>query len=102
MKASLLLLAVVVTGTLAIQLLAVAIYYWRNSWRYGRRVVATVKLIQVWLDGWYVTAVWTDILTGQHYTFQSPRIEDSLKQRVGDNVIVDIDPNDPERYWMRL
>ncbi len=102
MKAPLLLFAMVVTGTLAIQLLAVAIYYWRNSWRYGRRVVATVKQIQVWLDGWYVTAVWTDMLTGQHYTFQSPRIEFSLKQRVGDNVIVDIDPNDPERYWMRL
>ncbi len=102
MGASLLLFALVVTGSLAIQLLAVAIYYWRNSWRYGRQVVATVKQIQVWLDGWYVTAVWTDMLTGQNYTFQSPRIEFSLKQRVGDNVIVDIDPNHPERYWMRL
>ncbi len=102
MEGSLLLFAIVVTGSLAIQLLAVAIYYWRNSWRYGRRVVATVKQIQVWLDGWYVTAVWTDMLTGQDYTFQSPRIESSLKQQVGDNVIVDIDPNNPERYWMRL
>jgi len=102
MGASLLLFALVVTGSLAIQPLAVAIYYWRNSWRYGRQVVATVKQIQVWLDGWYVTAVWTDMLTGQNYTFQSPRIEFSLKQRVGDDVIVDIDRNHPERYWMRL
>jgi len=102
MQTPLLIFAIVVTGTLAIQILAMAIYNWRNSWRYGRRVEATIKQIQVWLDGWYVTAEWTDMLTGRNYTFHSPRIEFSLRHRVGDTVIVDIDPNNLERYWMRL
>lgn len=102
MKAPLLLFSVVFIGSLAIQRLAIAIYTWHKTWRYGQQVVATVKQIQVWLDGWYVTAVWTDILTGQSYTFRSRRIDCGLKQRVGDRVIVNVDPNDPDRYWMKL
>ena len=102
MKFPPLLFAIVVFGSMAIQLLAVVIYRWRFLWGYQKRVVATVKQVQVWLDGCYVTAVWTDVLTGRSYIFRSPRIEFGLKQRVGDSVIVEIDPNHPERYCMKL
>jgi hypothetical protein len=93
---------IIVIGSLAIQFLFIALYQWRKTRQYRKQVVATVKQIQVWLDGWYVTAVWTDILTDRSYTFQSQRIDFDLKQRVGDSVIVNIDPKNPERYMMKV
>ena len=102
MKIPFLSMCIVVIGSVVIQLLTLAIFNWRRSWRNGRRVVATIKQIQIWLDGWYVIAEWTDILTGQRYTFRSKRIEFNLKKQVGDSVIVDVDFNSPERYYMKL
>jgi len=102
MKIPFLSIGIVVIGSVVIQLFTLAIFNWRRSWRNGRRVVATIKQIQIWLDGWYVIAEWTDILTGQSYTFRSRRIEFNLKKQVGDNVIVDVDCNDPQRYYMKL
>jgi hypothetical protein len=92
----------IIIGSLIIQFLFIAIYKRQKTRRYRKQVVATVKQIQVWLDGWYVTAVWTDILTDRSYTFQSQRIAIDLKQRVGDSVIVNIDPKNPEHYMMKL
>lgn len=102
MKIPFLSIGIVVIGSVAIQLVTLAIFNWCRSWRNGRRVVATIKQIQIWLDGWYVIAEWTDILTGHSYTFRSQRIQVSLKKQVGDNVIVDVDFNNPERYHMKL
>ncbi len=92
--------AIVSGGSILIQLLAVVVYRWRNTSRYRRRVVATIKLIQIWLDGWYVTAVWIDAITGQNHAFLSHRIESGFAQRVGDTIIVDVDSNNFERYRM--
>ena len=83
-------------------LLSVIIYKWRKARRYSLQVVATIKNIQVWLDGWYVTAVWTDVATNRIYTFHSQCIEFDLKQRVGDSLVVRVDPNNPERYAMHF
>jgi hypothetical protein len=102
MNTLLLPLCIIVIGSLILQLLPLTIYKWQKNRRYRKQVVATVKQIQVWLDGWYVTAVWTDIVTNRSYTFQSQRIDLNLKQRVGDSVIVNVDPQNPERYRMKL
>ena len=94
--------SIVFFGSLLIQLLAVVIYKRRNTRRYGKQVVATVKQIQVWLDGWYVTAVWTDMVTQRSYTFESMCSAYELKQHVGDSVIVHVDPKNPECYSMKF
>jgi hypothetical protein len=52
------LFVIVVVGSLLIQLLVLALYRWRNTWRY--------------------------------------------RKRVGESVIVDVDPNNFERYRTRL
>jgi hypothetical protein len=88
--------------SLLVPLLSVIIYKWRKTRRYGMQVVATIQHIQVWLDGWYVTAVWTDMATDRSYTFCSQRIEIGLKQRVGEGVLVYVDPRNPERYAMQI
>ncbi len=102
MYISLVLSGIVIVGSMLIQLLAVIFYRWRNTWRYRKRVVATIKQIQVWLDGWYVTAVWTDALTGQSHIFHSRCIEYGLEQRVGDSIHVDVDPHNLDHYRMLL
>jgi hypothetical protein len=94
--------SIVFFGSLLIQILAVVIYKWRNTRPYRKQVVATVKQIQVWVDGWYVTAVWTDIVTQRSYTFESKCVAYDLKQHVGDSVIVQVDPKNPERYSMKF
>jgi hypothetical protein len=93
---------IVFIGSLLVPFLSVIIYKWRKTRRYGMQVVATIKHIQVWLDGWYVTAVWTDMVTNRSYTFRSQRIEIGLKQRVGEGVLVHVDPHNPERYAMQF
>jgi hypothetical protein len=102
MNTPLLPLGAVYVGSILVPLLSVLIYKWRKARRYSMRVVATIKLIQVWLNGWYVTAVWTDVSTNRSYTFHSQRIEIGLKQRVGDSLLVQFDPNNPEYYAMYL
>lgn len=102
MQPSFILFGIVTGGSLLIQVVAFVLYRWRNSWRYRKRVVASIKQVQIWLDGWYVAAVWTDALTGQCHTFHSHRIESGFKQRVGENIIVDVDPNNFEHYRMLL
>jgi hypothetical protein len=92
---------IVVFGSLLL-FLSVASYHWRYTWRYRKQVVATIKQIQVWLDGWYVTAVWTDVVQNRSYTFHSQRIKFDFKQRVGDKVIVNVDPKNTERYAMKF
>lgn|SRR5579872_5535878 len=102
MQTSLVLFIVVVGGSVLIQMVFLALYRLRYAWRYRKQVVATVKQIQIWLDGWYIAATWTDVLTGQCHTFYSKRIDSSFEQRVGDSVIIDVDPDDFERYHMML
>lgn len=99
---TLLLFFIVVGGSVLIQLAFVVVYKRRKSWRYGKQVVATIHQIQIWLDGWYIAASWTDAFTGQKHTFYSKRIDVSLEQKVGDSVIVDVDPENFERYHMLL
>ncbi len=91
---------IVVGGSVLIQFAFVVMYHWRTSWRYGKQVIATIQQIQIWLDGWYITASWTDTFTGQKHTFYSKRIDGSLEQKVGDSVIVDVDPENFEHYHM--
>jgi hypothetical protein len=102
MQTTLVLFTIVVSGSVLIQLVFLVIYQWRNTWRYRKQVIATIKQIQIWLDGCYVAATWTDAITGQCHTFYSKRIEFSLEQRVGDNIIIDVDPDNFERYHMML
>jgi hypothetical protein len=102
MNTPLLPFSAVFVGSIIAPLLAVIIYKWRKARRYRMQVVATIKHIQVWLDGWYVTAVWTDVATNRIYTFHSQCIEFDLKQRVGDSLLVQVDPNNPERYDMHF
>lgn len=102
MPTSLLLFAIVVGGSVLIQALFFVIYRLRNAWRYQKQVVATIQQIQIWLDGWYVSATWTDALTGQCHTFYSKRIEFDLKERVGDSIIIDVDPDNYRRYRILL
>ena len=93
---------VVVCGSVLIQVVFFVLYRLRYAWRYRKQVVATIKQIQIWLDGWYVAATWTDALTGRSHTFYSRRIEFSLEQKVGDSVIIDVDPENFDRYHMLL
>ena len=102
MQTSLMLFTIVVGGSALIQIVFIVLYHWRNTWRYRKQVIATIHQIQIWLDGWYIAATWTDVLTGQRHIFYSQRIESSLKQKVGDSVIVDVDPDNFERYHMLL
>jgi hypothetical protein len=92
MQTSLMLFTIIVAGSVLIQLAFLVLYHWRNTWRYKKQVVATIQQIQIWLDGWYVAATWTDAFTGQSYTFYSLRIESGLVQQVGESIIVDVDP----------
>jgi len=92
----------VFVGSILVPFLSVIIYKWRKTRGYSMQVVATIKHIQVWLDGWYVTAVWMDATTNRSYTFRSPCIEFGLKQRVGDSLRVYVDPSNPERYTMHF
>jgi|SRR6516162_1907061 hypothetical protein len=102
MNTPLLLIGAVSIGSLLVPFLSVIIYKWQKNRRYSMKVFATIKHIQVWLDGWYVTAVWTDAATNRSYTFLSQCIEFDLKQRVGDSLLVQFDPKNPDRYAMHF
>ncbi len=71
-----------------------------------RHVLAKVTDVQVEANNlssyWYVIAIWSDVQTGQTYTFRSRSLAVRPQQRVGDTVIVRIDPNDPHRSSMQL
>lgn len=92
----------VFVGSILVPFLSVIIYKWRKTRQYSMQVVATIKHIQVWLDGWYVTAVWTDVVTNRSYMFHSQCIEFGLKHRVGDSLLVQFDPQNPDRYAMHF
>jgi len=47
MRVPLLVLGLIVVGSSVIQLVSVALYSWRTTWKHRRRIVATVKQIQV-------------------------------------------------------
>ena len=102
MSLPVLLLGFVVIVGLVLSYLSLVYSPVRETTNGRRRVFATVQEIQVWVEGWYLIAVWTDGLTGQRYTFRSPRIEFGLKQRVGDSVCIDVDLSHPEQYCMKL
>ncbi len=99
---SFMLFIIVAGGSILIQLMFFLLYRLHNTWRYSKQVIATIHQIQIWLDGWYIAATWTDVLTGQQYIFYSKRIDTYLEQKVGDSVIVDVDPENFERYHMQL
>jgi hypothetical protein len=102
MNTPLLPFSAIFVGSIIAPLLAAIIYKWLKASRYKMQVVATIKNIQVWHDGWYVTAVWTDVATNRIYTFHSQCIEFGLKQRVGDSLLVQVDPDNPDRYAMHF
>ena len=102
MQPPLLLAGIVSIGTMLIQLAAVALHYWTTRGRYSKQIVALIEQVQIWVDGWYVTAVWTDALTGRSYTFHSRRIDCGLEPVVGEGVMVCVDPANYQRYRMML
>jgi hypothetical protein len=102
MQPPLLLAGIVSIGTMLIQLAAVALHYWNTRGRYREHLVAMIEQVQIWVDGWYVTAVWTDALTGRSYTFHSHLIDCGLEPVVGERVIVHVDPANYRRYRVIL
>lgn len=102
MQPPLLLAGIVSIGTMLIQLTAVALHYWNTRGRYRKQLVAMIEQVQIWIDGWYVTAVWTDALTGRSYTFHSHLIDCGLEPVVGEPVIVHVDPVSYQRYRVML
>ena len=102
MQPPLLLAGIVSIGTMLIQLAAVALHYWNTRGRYRKQLVAMIEQVQIWVDGWYVTSVWTDALTGRSYTFHSHLIDCSLEPVVGERVIVHVDPANYRRYQVML
>jgi hypothetical protein len=98
----LLLLGIVCIGTTLIPLAAFALHYWNTRGRNRKQIVAIIEQVQIWVDGWYVTSVWTDALTGRSYTFHSRLIDCGLEPVVGESVIVHVDPTNYQRYRMVL
>jgi hypothetical protein len=98
----LLLAGIVSIGTMLIQLAAVTLHYWNTRWRFRIQLVAMIGQVQIWVDGWYVTSVWTDALTGRSYTFHSHLIDCGLEPVVGEGVIVHVDPANYRRYRVIL
>ena len=98
----LLLAGIVSIGTMLIQLAAFALHYWNTRGRYRKQIVAIIEQVQIWVDGWYVTSVWTDALTGRSYTFHSHLIDCGLAPVVGERVIVNVDPANYRRYRVML
>jgi hypothetical protein len=102
MPSPLLLVGIVSIGTMLIQLAAVALHYWVTRGRYGKQIVAKIEQVQIWVDGWYVTSVWTDALTGRSYAFYSRLIDCGLEPVVGESVIVNVDPANYQHYRVML
>jgi hypothetical protein len=102
MQPPLLLAGIVSIGTMLIQLAAVALHYWNTRGRYSKHLVAMIEQVQIWVDGWYVTAVWTDALTGRSYTFHSRLIDCGLEPVVGERVLVHVDPANYRCYRVML
>ena len=102
MQPPLLLAGIVFIGTSLIQLAAVALHYWNTRGRYSKRIVAMIEQVQIWFDGWYVTAVWTDALTGRSYRFRSHLIDCGLEPVVGERVIVQVNPANYQCYRVML
>ena len=102
MQPPLLLAGIVSIGTMLIQLAAVALHYWNTRRRYREHLVAMIEQVQIWIDGWYITAVWTDVLTGRSYTFHSHLIDCGLEPVVGERVLVQVDPANYRRYRVML
>lgn len=102
MLPSLWLVGIVSIGTMLIQLAAVVFHYWNTRGRYKKQIVAIIEQVQIWVDGWYVTSVWTDALTGRSYTFHSHLIDCNLEPVVGERVIVNVDPTNYQRYRVML
>ena len=98
----LLLVGIVSIGTMLIQLAAFALHYWHTRGRYRKQIVAMIEQVQIWVDGWYVTSVWTDALTGKSYTFHSHLIDCGLEPVVGERVLVNVDPANYRRYRVML
>ncbi len=69
-------------------------------------VVATITQVQVEAGGlsnwWVVTAQWLDAQTGQTITFRSHHLKFPPKKRIGEEVAVDIDPRNLNRYHMDI
>ena len=97
----LLLVGIVSIGTMLIQLAAFALHYWNTRGKYRKHIVAKIEQVQIRVDGWYVTSVWTDALTGRSYTFHR-LIDCGLEPVVGKRVIVHVDPTNYQRYRMLL
>ncbi len=78
----------------------------RKTGGLSRHIVATITQIQVEAGGlsnwWVVTAQWLDAQTGQTITFRSHHLKFPPKKRIGEEVLVDIDPHNLKRYRMDI
>ena len=72
--------------------------------RIDTRVEATITHIQVEASSmsswWIVTAEWRDPNTGQVFTFRSRHINFPPHHRIGEQIIVVFDINEPKHYRM--
>ena len=78
---------------------------------YGRRIIATITDIRYGIgnsdfqfshDHPYVTAKWTDPMTGHSYTFWQLAAENKPFYKIGNFVPILIDPKHPTFYEMQI
>jgi len=100
-------------GTLALMISFVIYQIYKIRWFtcHGRQIIAMVTSIRhetgktawgVSRDNHYLTATWTNPLTGQTYTFWAWTMNSSTAYTKGSLVPVLIDPNHPKRYAWNL
>ena len=101
------LILVLALGLMLICLIGLALFIGRRQARRRRRhITATITQVQVEAGSlsswWVVTAQWVDPQTGQVLIFHSRRLKFPPKKHLGEEVTVDVDPNNPRRYRMEL
>lgn len=100
-------------GLLALLIAVLSYMGWEfNRIRHhGRRIVATITDISYGIgnstsqfshDHPYVTAMWTDPVTGRSYTFWQLAAENKPFYKIGSLVPILIDPRHPKFYEMQI
>jgi len=102
-------------GVLAFMLIALPIIFMVRKARWiekrGERIVAKVTSVQHdrkrtstgAMNNFYtITAVWTNPLTGQTYTFWKYLFDENPDLKISELVSVIIDPRNPRRYEIQL
>ncbi len=101
------LILVLALGLVLVCLIGLALFIRRRqARRHSSRITATITQVQVEAGSlsswWVVTAQWVDPQTGQTLIFHSSRLRFPPKKHPGEEVTVEVDPNDPRRYHMEL